>query len=132
MLDVIEHLPEPADTLADCARALEPGGVLVLTTGDFGSMLARATGRSWRLMTPPQHLWFFTVDSIRRLAARLGLEVVEIAHPWKIAPLSLIFYQIGRALGVQRASAGGSGASRLGVPVNLFDAMRIVLRRPAV
>ena len=69
LLDVIEHLPEPHETLALCARHLRPGGILVLTTGDFGSALARMAGARWRLMTPPQHLWFFTAASICFIAS---------------------------------------------------------------
>ncbi len=60
LLDVIEHLPSPRDTLALCARHLNPGGIIVITTGDFGSLSARLAGARWRLMTPPQHLWFFS------------------------------------------------------------------------
>jgi len=129
LLDVIEHLPEPHETLALCARHLRPGGILVLTTGDFGSALARMAGARWRLMTPPQHLWFFTAASIERLAARLDLHVETIDHPWKLVPASLIWFQLGRMLGLRHA--GTTRASRLGVPVNLGDAMRIVLRRTA-
>jgi SAM-dependent methyltransferase len=127
LLDVIEHLPEPHQTLSLCARRLRPGGIVVLTTGDFGSTLARMAGASWRLMTPPQHLWFFTRPSIERLASRLDLRVESLDHPWKIVPASLILFQLGRMLGLRYT--GGTRASRLGVPVNLFDAMRIVLRR---
>jgi SAM-dependent methyltransferase len=129
LLDVIEHLPEPHVTLALCAKHLRPGGIVVLTTGDFGSALARAAGANWRLMTPPQHLWFFTAPSIERLATRLRLRVEALDHPWKLVPASLIWFQLGRMLGLK--GAGAVRASRLGVPVNLFDAMRIVLRRPA-
>ena len=60
LLDVIEHLPDPQSTLALCRQHLNPGGVIVITTGDFASFYARLAGRNWRLMTPPQHLWFFT------------------------------------------------------------------------
>ncbi len=129
LLDVIEHLPEPRETLALCTRHLRPGGLVVLTTGDFGSPLARMAGANWRLMTPPQHLWFFTAPSIERLAARLDLRVESIDHPWKIVPASLILFQLGRMLGLKHA--GAARTSRLGVPVNLGDAMRIVLRRTA-
>ena len=129
LLDVIEHLPEPHDTLALCAKHLRPGGIVVLSTGDFGSALARMAGASWRLMTPPQHLWFFTRRSIERLAARLGMRVEAFDHPWKIVPASLILFQLGRMLGSKYP--GGARASGLGIPVNLFDAMRIVLRRTA-
>jgi 2-polyprenyl-3-methyl-5-hydroxy-6-metoxy-1,4-benzoquinol methylase len=129
LLDVIEHLSSPRDTLALCARHLNPGGIIVITTGDFGSPYARLAGAHWRLMTPPQHLWFFSRESIRRMAASVALEVERFDHPWKIVPLSLITFQLGRMLG--RRAAGAPAASRVGLPVNLFDAMRIVLRKPA-
>jgi SAM-dependent methyltransferase len=134
MLDVIEHLLEPRETLALCRQQLNPGGIIVITTGDFASMAARLAGARWRLMTPPQHLWFFTRESMRRLAAGLGLVVEHLDHPWKIVPLSLIAFQLRRMLGLGIGGADGAGgmttASRIGVPVNLFDAMRIVLRNP--
>lgn len=129
LLDVIEHLPDPHETLSLCVRHLNPGGIVVLTTGDFGSLAARLAGPRWRLMTPPQHLWFFTQESMRRLATTLGLQVESIGHPWKIVPLSLILYQIRRMLGLPVRGEGA--ASRVGLPVNLFDAMRVVMRKPA-
>ena len=127
LLDVIEHLPDPCETLRLSVRHLNPGGIIVLTTGDFSSLYARLAGARWRLMTPPQHLWFFTQDSMRRFAADLGLAVEHIDHPWKIVPVSLVFFQLRRMLGLRHAAA--ASASSLGLPVNLFDAMRIVLRK---
>ena len=73
LFDVIEHLPDPRETLALCYRQLNPGGIIVITTGDFGSMAAKLAGVRWRLMTPPQHLWFFTQESMRRMSARSGV-----------------------------------------------------------
>jgi SAM-dependent methyltransferase len=129
LFDVIEHLPDPRQTLALCYQHLNPGGVIVITTGDFGSAVAKLAGVRWRLMTPPQHLWFFTQDSLQRLASVLGLTVEHVDHPWKIVPASLIAFQLRRMLGFP--GAGAAPASRLGVPVNLFDAMRLVLRKAA-
>jgi hypothetical protein len=40
----------------------------------------------------------------------------------------LIAFQLRRMLGLRRQ--GVATASRIGVPVNLFDAMRVVLRKP--
>jgi SAM-dependent methyltransferase len=128
LLDVIEHLPSPRETLALCARHLNPDGIIVITTGDFGSLSARLAGARWRLMTPPQHLWFFSRESVRRMAAPLGLAVEHIDHPWKIVPLSLITFQLTRMLGL--APGRAPAVSRVGLPVNLFDAMRVVLRKP--
>ena len=125
MLDVIEHLPEPRETLCLCAQHLNPGGIIVITTGDFASLYARLAGRHWRLMTPPQHLWFFTPESMGRLAAGVGLSVASLDHPGKLVPLSLIMFQLRRMLGLPARKSAGS----LGLPVNLFDAMRVVLRK---
>jgi SAM-dependent methyltransferase len=127
LLDVIEHLPDPRETLALCHRQLNPGGIVVITTGDFGSPLARLAGVRWRLMTPPQHLWFFTQESMRRMSHGLGFSMEHADHPWKIVPASLIVFQLRRMLGMR--SAGMTSAGRVGIPVNLFDAMRVVLRK---
>ena len=128
LLDVIEHLPYPRQTLDLCARQLNPGGIILLTTGDFGSILARLAGANWRLMTPPQHLWFFTRESIKRLSEGVGLELVCYDHPWKLVPLSLVLFQLSRLLG--KRPTRRPQASGFGIPVNLFDAMRVVLRMP--
>jgi SAM-dependent methyltransferase len=68
LLDVIEHLPYPQQLMGLLSRHLGAGGVAMIPTGDSSSLYARLAGRRWRLMTPPQHLWFFTPDSIARLA----------------------------------------------------------------
>ena len=127
MLDVIEHLERPDDVLGDLHARLRPGGLLMLTTGDFGSLAARTMGRKWRLMTPPQHLWFFTVESIKALLARKGYRVVRVTHPTKQVPLSLIAFQLSRYVGMQGWLKGRSVPGA--VPVNLFDAMRVFAER---
>ena len=126
LLDVIEHLPDPLQTLQLCREHLSHRGIIVLTTGDFGALAARMAGSNWRLMTPPQHLWYFTAESMEGLAARLGMRVEHLDHPGKFVPLSLIIYQLGRIFGARSIKI--PRLSRIGVPVNVFDAMRVVLR----
>ena len=71
MLDVIEHLTCPFEVLRMVQKNLNKGGHVVISTGDWDSVLSRIMGSSWRLMTPPQHLFFFsratiTYDAIAR------------------------------------------------------------------
>jgi 2-polyprenyl-3-methyl-5-hydroxy-6-metoxy-1,4-benzoquinol methylase len=127
LFDVIEHLPQPRETLALCRQFLNAGGIVVITTGDFGSLMAKLAGVHWRLMTPPQHLWFFTRESMHRMSASVGFATERVDHPWKIVPVSLVLFQLRRMLGFH--GTGPAAANRIGVPVNLFDAMRIVLRK---
>jgi SAM-dependent methyltransferase len=128
MLDVIEHLPDPLGIVRLLARHLAPGGIIVITTGDFASLVARLSGRHWRLMTPPQHLWFFTPGSLSRMARSAGLDCAHVDHPWKIVPLSLVSFQLRRMLGLPQGAQPRAGG--IGLPLNLFDAMRVVLRKP--
>jgi SAM-dependent methyltransferase len=127
MLDVIEHLARPDEVLAELRDALRPGAPLVITTGDFGSPLARVMGRRWRLMTPPQHVWFFSKRTIAGLLARHGFEIADVTHPWKWVPTALIAYQATRYLGGQKLVTRFPPPGR--VPLNLFDAMRVVAIR---
>jgi SAM-dependent methyltransferase len=127
LLDVIEHVACPGELLLTLARHARPGAALLLSTGDWGSLSARLLGRRWRLMTPPQHLWFFTRAALQRLLARAGFSVLDVRHPWKRVPLELIAYQLGRSLGLQPALQRVPWPD-LGLPLNLFDALRLVAR----
>jgi SAM-dependent methyltransferase len=128
MLDVIEHLPDPRQSLMVVREALVPGGHVLVTTGDFGSALSRLMGRRWRLLTPPQHLYFFTRRSIRWLFAQTGFTVVSLTSPWKMVPLGLALYQLTRCLGVG-APLRGAWLDSVPLPLNLFDAMQLMARR---
>jgi SAM-dependent methyltransferase len=127
MLDVIEHVEDPGGTLHAVREVLRPGGLLVITTGDWASLASRITRSAWRLMTPPQHLFFFSKPTLVRMLGRLGFEVIECSHPWKLVPLSLVVFQLFRMLGLPKRAEPWLG--NLGIPVNLFDALRVVARR---
>lgn len=73
-VDVIEHLPDPADYLADAVSRLRPGGILCLVTPDMGSAVARVLGERWWYVQIP-HLSYFDRRSLARLAIRCGLAV---------------------------------------------------------
>ena len=127
MLDVIEHLEDPGRALHAVRAALRPGGMLVLSTGNWASFVSRVTRSSWRLMTPPQHLFFFSKPTLTQMLGRLGFEVIKCSHPWKIVPLSLLVFQLLRVVGLPNRAVPRLG--NLGIPVNLFDALRLVARR---
>lgn len=126
MLDVIEHLTDPLDVVERIHRSLTPGGHVVITTGDFGSLFGRITGKKWRLMTPPEHLFFFTERSLRAMLERVGFEIVDVRHPWKLVPVGLVIHQIATKLKLPPPRSVGAS---IGVPLNLFDAMRVVARK---
>lgn len=127
MLDVLEHMQDPGVVLDTLHGAMTPGSQLVITTGDFGSAIARSMGKHWRLMTPPQHLWFFSPATVTALLQRHGFRVHTVEHPWKLVPLGLVLYQATRYLGGQSLVRRFMPPGR--IPLNLFDAMRVVAER---
>lgn len=83
--DVIEHLPDPRETLERVHAWLREDGVLALSTGDFGSLAARLHGRDWSLMTPPWHQHYFSRGTMRRLLAATGFGLVSLGGEGLVA-----------------------------------------------
>jgi hypothetical protein len=44
-------------------------------------------------------------------------------------PLSLVLYQIGRMIGIKLPPERLTALSNVGLPINLFDSMRVILRK---
>jgi SAM-dependent methyltransferase len=83
--DVIEHLPNPRETLAQAFVWLRPGGILGLSTGDIGSLTARLHGPHWSLMTPPWHQFYFSRKTLRRMLGDVGFDVTKITGDGNVA-----------------------------------------------
>ncbi len=127
MLDCIEHLEAPDETVALLARYVRPGGHIVITTGDWDSALALIMKANWRLMTPPQHLFFFSKKTLAALLERNGFEVLSVSSPWKLVPIGLALYQVTSRAGLKVRVPAWLG--RVGLPVNLFDTVRVIARK---
>lgn len=71
--EVIEHLRAPRSALENVASALRPGGAAYLTTPNFQSLSRRLLGERWRVISVPEHLYYFAPGSLRRLLRSVGL-----------------------------------------------------------
>jgi SAM-dependent methyltransferase len=131
--DTIEHLEDAEAYLARVADLLAPGGVLAMTTGDVGSLLARWQGPRWRQIHPPTHILYFSRAAMRSTLGRFGFDVVSLRHVSMSRSLGQIAY------GLAGLSAAGfswlsrvwswSRLDRLRIRTNTFDLMMAVARR---
>jgi len=77
---VLEHLPDPRETLTTVHRILRPGGRLVVAVPNLASLQARLTGPAWFHLDVPRHLYHFPLPALQRLLVRTGFELVSEHH----------------------------------------------------
>ena len=136
MWDYIEHALDPRGDIEQAFDRLRPGGVLALSTGDAGSALARLSLERWHLMTPRHHNFFFTRPTMTRLLQSVGFDVLYVGHPASVFPLRYLAHKACLMVDVSMLDslARRLARSRLAgrsIPVNLWDVMTVVARRPA-
>jgi 2-polyprenyl-3-methyl-5-hydroxy-6-metoxy-1,4-benzoquinol methylase len=73
---VIEHLPDPSRVVAAAARALAPGGILVLAAPNPDAFQFRVLRSRWTHIDAPRHLFLLPLATLARLGGEHGLEVV--------------------------------------------------------
>ena len=77
-IEVVEHLPEPLSVIELLARLLAPDGLLLLTTGNLRSPLAKLLGIGFPYCVPEIHVSYFTPISLRYAYDRVGLRPVKV------------------------------------------------------
>ncbi len=103
--NVLEHLPQPLETLARIRTWLRPDGWLFLSMPDAESRIARLAGRRWVLLLR-EHLWYFSRATIARLLAGAGFTLAAV-HPRRVSTsLAGIAARLAQSPGSARPIAG--------------------------
>jgi SAM-dependent methyltransferase len=80
LVEVVEHIEFPDPVFALAARLLKPGGLLLVTTGNISSPVARAKGLGYGYVMPEVHVGYFTPRALRIIYARHGLLPVRFRY----------------------------------------------------
>lgn len=131
--DVIEHLNDPLQVLQEIREVLAPGGLLVVSTGDLGHPFSRVLGRHARMYAPPQHLYYFSRDTLSRMLEAAGFEVVSIGPDKKRVTLQYVLHVV-RGLAdnaiLSRLAAWLEGLHlNLSLQLTLWDVMIVSARK---
>jgi len=110
ILDLIEHLVDPELILRACGAKIRQGGLLVLRTPDAASGAARAQGKYWAQITPPEHLTLFSRKGLFEVLRRNGLTPVT----WRRAGGLGLWSMVNRS----KKSQAGERRQRLKVSYN--------------
>ncbi len=92
--DVVEHLPDVDLALREIRLRLRPGGKLIISTPDAGSIVARLLGRRWHYLDPVQHILLFNRRNLTSLLARHGFEVVAVGSMGHRYRLDYVFARL--------------------------------------
>ncbi|MFQ5513631.1 MAG: class I SAM-dependent methyltransferase [Myxococcota bacterium] len=94
---VLEHLQHPDRTLEACARALRPGGVLMIAVPNYGSAQAAFGGESWFHLDLPRHVFHFTDATLSELLVRSGFTIETLrTGQWEMDPFGWVQTALNR------------------------------------
>ena len=78
LVDVIEHLPRPLESLKKLGDMLMPGGLLVIFTGNTRAWSWRFAGTHYWYSAMPEHVAFFDAEWFRWVAPKLNCRVSSV------------------------------------------------------
>jgi 2-polyprenyl-3-methyl-5-hydroxy-6-metoxy-1,4-benzoquinol methylase len=133
MWDVIEHMDDPSQELAQAYNVLKPGGAIVVHTMDIDSLTARLMGKRWPWLMD-MHVQYFSQQTLARMLENNGFDVIGSGAQGRYLRLGYLASRLG---GFNRALGQGAEAliqslrmAEVAVPVNFGDLFTVYARRP--
>jgi 2-polyprenyl-3-methyl-5-hydroxy-6-metoxy-1,4-benzoquinol methylase len=121
MSELIEHVPSPQRFLKRAEELLDAGGVMYLTTPNFGSLARRMLGETWSVIHP-EHIGYFERSTLSRLASEAGLREIRIEAN-NIAPSTFVAWSRRRGAPTARKTAEVHRGARQGLDQRLRRAV---------
>lgn len=84
----MEHVYSPGSYLGEIHRILKPEGSLIVGVPNIECMESKIFKQSWHALDVPRHLYFFTVETLRRYLEKYGFEVEKVRSKKFSLPLN--------------------------------------------
>jgi 2-polyprenyl-3-methyl-5-hydroxy-6-metoxy-1,4-benzoquinol methylase len=134
LLHVIEHVSDPFTSLCDLAGLLRQEGYLVLETPRYDTLMFKILrGRERSVI--PQHLHYFTRESMQMLCRHAGFEVVRVEAVGRTLTLDRLSFYLAKFLGSRRATklitslSDSLHLNTIRIYINLHDMMRLYCKK---
>jgi SAM-dependent methyltransferase len=75
---VLEHLPDPEETVRHIHKVLRRQGVAAIAVPHFGSLLSKFQGKNDMFISPPEHLNFFSRKGLTAVFERVGFRLESL------------------------------------------------------
>jgi SAM-dependent methyltransferase len=83
MHSYLEHETDVQGVLKGAYRALKPGGKVFIRVPNYGSLNRRVVGRRWCGFRHPDHVNYFTLGTLRSVAAQAGF-TTTLLNRWNL------------------------------------------------
>jgi SAM-dependent methyltransferase len=110
-VETLEHINTPVEEVSRIAAILRRRGLLYLTTPNFNSLSRHLLGARWNIIEYPEHLAYYTPETIASLLRICGFEPVEL----HTTGLSLTRLKTSLKISDQRLISGASGDEKIRV-----------------
>ncbi len=124
MLHVIEHLDDPARTVRSIGRLLRPGGIFVVETPIYDTLMYRLLGKRERSLSCDGHIFFYTRGTLRALLELIGFEIISERRVGRTVSLGRLLWNIGV---ISKSTTIQHLIERLNVTLGLFQRCRLRL-----
>ncbi|EDX75180.1 Methyltransferase domain family [Coleofasciculus chthonoplastes PCC 7420] len=95
MMHVIEHLPNPSMTFKEVYRLLKPGGIFVVETPRYDTLVFKLLGKRERSLSCNGHIYFFTSQTLEKMATQTGFTMLKLDYVGRSLTLDRLFYNFG-------------------------------------
>ncbi len=132
MWDTIEHLKRPDIYIKKISENLNDNGLVAITTGDIESFVAKFRKNKWRLIHPPTHAHYFSIESLSKLLENNGLKVIHSEHCGFYRSIENIAYNIFVLRLKQKwiyKTLKFLGLTKINLYMNLYDIMYLVAQK---
>jgi SAM-dependent methyltransferase len=112
LIETVEHLLDPMAVLQKAHTLLRPGGALLVAVPNQNSLMHKWYGIDWSVLSPAEHLYYFTDDSMEKLLKKIGYSKTEFV--WKLPGQAAI--EILNPHNTNKSTHWRARATRLAMP----------------